>query len=93
MNPIAREAAVEASETLAQTILKNATRALAATDNSPLTERCLKLYRCDAGAVAIAVLRALAASNKIQARATENDADVISKRRLREIADVLSKLV
>ena len=82
---------MEASETLAQTILKNATRALAATDNSRLTERCLRLYRCDAGALAIAVLRALAASNQIQARASENDADDISKRRLTQIAEQLGK--
>jgi len=88
---VVREAAVEASETLAQTILKNATRALAATDNSPLTERSLKLYRSEAGAVAIAVLLALAASNHPGARARDNDADVISKQCLTEIADLLSK--
>jgi hypothetical protein len=82
---------VEALETTAQTILKNATRALAATDNSPLTETCLKLYRSDARSVAVAVLRALTPGNKTGACARDNDADVISKRRLTEIADLLSK--
>jgi len=81
---------MEASETIAQVVLNAATRALAATDNMPMSERVLNLYRDDAGAVAAAVLHALTAPKRGTARVSESDADGISKRQLEEIAGLLS---
>lgn len=73
---------------LAQAISKSATRALAATDQDPATERVLKLYREDANSVAVAVLRALAG---FEIGTANNIApESFSRQKLSEIADRLA---
>ena len=51
---------MDSLEDLAAAVLKEAARALATCDGSPLTEPNLRLYRGDAGRVAAAILRRLA---------------------------------
>jgi hypothetical protein len=79
---------------LTSVVSNAATRALAATDNSPETESCLRLYREDANCVAVAVLRAVA-SFKLEAGergSRDGDTQSLSKQQLNEIVDALARL-
>lgn len=78
------------ARTTAASILAAATKALAASDNMPMAERCLRLYRDDARVVAIAVLRDLSRTKGKRPldAASENR---LSPSALLELADVLAE--
>lgn len=73
----------------ALSISQTATRALAATNNAPMTESNLRLYREDAHMVAVAILRAIAGFDAGKVGGRVAGVEPISRQQLRDAADFL----